>query len=248
MAARASTQIAGVDGCKAGWIVVILQPDSPARAEAKVFENFTNLAGALNPDSIIAVDMPIGLPERASKGGRAPDWAAKEFLGPRKGSVFLVPSRPAVYAYEQGYAQVCTVARETSDPPRAPSIQAYSIFPRIQQLDQLLRRDDALRRRVFEVHPEVSFTIMSGEPILEPKKVKGRIHEPGMRCRKAFLEKQGFAVGALEASLPRGAALDDFYDACACAWSAARIFEQDERVFPSEPGIDAKGLQMAIRA
>ena len=109
MAARASAQIAGVDGCKAGWIVVILQPDSPARAEAKVFENFTNLAGALNPDSIIAVDMPIGLPERASKGGRAPDWAAKEFLGPRKGSVFLVPSRPAVYAYEQGYAQVCTV-------------------------------------------------------------------------------------------------------------------------------------------
>src|SRR5580704_9263094 len=100
MAARASAQIAGVDGCKAGWIVVILQPDSPARAEAKVFENFTNLAGALNPDSIIAVDMPIGLPERASKGGHAPDWAAKEFLGPRKGSVFLVPSRPAVYAYE----------------------------------------------------------------------------------------------------------------------------------------------------
>ena len=248
MAARASAQIAGVDGCKAGWIAVILQPDSPARAEAKVFENFTNLAGALNPDSIIAVDMPIGLPERASKGGRAPDWAAKEFLGPRKGSVFLVPSRPAVYAYEQGYAQVCTVARETSDPPRAPSIQAYSIFPRIQQLDQMLRQDDALRRRVFEVHPEVSFTIMSGEPILEPKKVKGRIHEPGMRCRKAFLEKQGFAVSALEANLPRGAALDDFYDACACAWSGARIFEQDERVFPSEPGIDAKGLQVAIRA
>jgi predicted RNase H-like nuclease len=89
---------------------------------------------------------------------------------------------------------------------------------------------------------------MSGEPILEPKKVKGRIHEPGMRCRKAFLEKQGFVVGALEANLPRGAALDDFYDACACAWSGARIFEQEERVFPSEPGIDAKGLQVAIRA
>jgi predicted RNase H-like nuclease len=116
MAAIASAQIAGVVGCKAGWIAVILQPDSPARAEAKVFENFMKLAGVLNPDSIIAVDMPIGLPERASKGGRAPDWAAKEFLRPRKGSVFLVPSRPAVYAYEQGYAQVCTVARETSDP------------------------------------------------------------------------------------------------------------------------------------
>jgi predicted RNase H-like nuclease len=110
----------------------------------------------------------------------------------------------------------------------------------------MLRKDDALRRRVFEVHPEVSFTIMSGEPIFDPKKVKGRIHGPGMRCRKAFLEKHGFAVGSLEANLPCGAALDDFYDACACAWSGARVFEQEERVFPSEPGIDAKGVQVGL--
>ena len=63
------------------------------------------------------------------------------------------------------------MARETSDPRRAPSIQAYSIFPRIQQIDQMLRQDKALRRRVFEVHPEVSFTVMNGDkPIPEPKK------------------------------------------------------------------------------
>ena len=55
------------------------------------------------------------------------------------------------------------MARETSDPRRAPSIQAYSIFPRIQQIDQILRQDKALRRRVFEVHPEVSFTVMNGD-------------------------------------------------------------------------------------
>jgi predicted RNase H-like nuclease len=128
----------------------------------EVFDTFANLVGWLQPDSIIAVDMPIGLPERAIKGGRAPDWAAKEFLGPRRASVFLVPSRRAVYAreavdaYKQGYRRVCAVACETSDPRRAPSIQAYSIFPRIQQIDQMLRQDKALRRRVFEVHPEVS--------------------------------------------------------------------------------------------
>jgi predicted RNase H-like nuclease len=32
---------------------------------------------ARQPDSIITVDMPIGLPERTINGGRAHDWAAK---------------------------------------------------------------------------------------------------------------------------------------------------------------------------
>ena len=184
---------------------MIFQPDAFGPAEVKVFDTFANLVGWLQPDSIIAVDMPIGLPERAIKGGRAPDWAAKEFLGPRRASVFLVPSRravdarEAVDAYKQGYSRVCAVARETSDPRRAPSIQAYSIFPRIQQIDQMLRQDKALRRRVFEVHPEVSFTVMNGDkPIPEPKKVNRRVHALGMRCRKELLAGQDFASGFLE--------------------------------------------------
>jgi hypothetical protein len=70
---------------------------------------------------------------------------------------------------------------------------------------------------------------MNGDkPIPEPKKVNRRVHALGMRCRKELL-----AV---------------FYDACACAWSGARILRQEERIFPPEPGIDAKGLQVAIRA
>lgn len=92
------------------------------------------------------------------------------------------------------------MARETSDPRRAPSIQAYSIFPRIQQIDQMLRQDKALRRRVFEVHPEVSFTVMNGDkPIPEPRKVNRRVHALGMRCRKELLAEQDFASGFLEA-------------------------------------------------
>jgi predicted RNase H-like nuclease len=113
----------------------------------------------------------------------------------------------------------------------------------------MLRQDKALRRRVFEVHPEVSFTVMNGDkPIPEPKKVNRRVHALGMRCRKELLAGQDFASGFLEAKPSLGAALDDFYDACACAWSGARILRQEERIFPPEPGIDAKGLQVAIRA
>jgi predicted RNase H-like nuclease len=74
MAIRAPGQIAGVDGCKVGWIAVTF------RAEVQVFETFASLVGALYRASIIGIDMPIGLPECAIKGGRKPDWEAKTFL------------------------------------------------------------------------------------------------------------------------------------------------------------------------
>jgi threonine dehydratase len=90
--------------------------------------------------------------------------------------------------------------------------------------------------------------MMNGAPLSEPKKVKGRVHEPGMQLRKELLAAQGFALGFLKAKPPRGAALDDFYDACVYAWSANRILGQEARVFPAEPDLDAEGLEVAIRA
>ena len=183
MAVGAPTRIVGVDGCKAGWISVAFMSDDIGKAQAKPFTNFAELVAAFEPDSIIAVDTPIGLPDRSVRGGRAPDWAAREFLGPRRASVFPVPSRRAIYAFEQGFAQACAIARATSDPPKAPSMQAFSIFPRIQQIDLMLRRDPALRRRVFEAHPEVSFALMNGGASM-----------PRRKSRAAFMSRAcGFA-------------------------------------------------------
>jgi predicted RNase H-like nuclease len=242
------THIAGVDGCKAGWIAVVFPRAEPSLAVARIFGTFRDVVAALPPDSVIAIDMPIGLPDQAIRGGRAPDWAARDFLGRRRACVFPVPSRRAVQAFEQGYARVCAIARETSEPPRAPSKQAFYIFPRILQIDALLRRDKSLRGRVFEVHPEVAFALMNGGPLAEPKNMKGRGHAPGLAHRKLLLHDRGFDVAALEARCPRGGGLDDLLDACACAWSAERIVTGEARLFPPEPGADAEGLEVAIRA
>ncbi len=240
--------IIGVDGCKGGWIAVYIAADDIGAVQTEIFEDFQNLIDAFAPEAIIAVDMPIGLPERAIGGGRAPDWAAREFLSLRRASVFPVPSRRTVYAFAQGYAQACELARATSDPPKAFSKQAFWIFPRIQQVDLALRSDFSLRRRVFEVHPEVSFALMNGGTPLEAKKLKGRLNAQGIERRKALLAKQGFAADFLDAKPPRGAAWDDFYDACACAWSGRRILRREARVFPPKPGVDAEGLPVAIWA
>jgi len=192
--------------------------------------------------------VPIGLPECAINGGRECDWAARAFLGPRRTSVFPVPSRRAVYAHAQGYAQVCVIARATSDPPKSVSKQLFGILPRIREVDVMLRQDPALRERVLEVHPEVSFWVMNnGEP-LPPKKVQGRINPPGMGRRKELLVTVGFSPSFLGQKPPAGAALDDFYDACACSWSARRIACGMARVFPSNPPFDGEGIEQAIRA
>ncbi|MGH6843856.1 MAG: DUF429 domain-containing protein [Methylocella sp.] len=243
------TQIAGVDGCKDGWIAVTAAPETFDKAEFKIYKCFTELISELAARSIIAIDMPIGLAEHTDRGGREVDWAAREFLGPQRASVFPVPSRRTVAAHTQGYPQVCAIARETSNPARAVSKQLFGILPRIQQIDVILRQNPVLRDRVFEVHPEVSFKVMNNdEPLPKRKKVKGRIHLPGMQLRNDLLRKEGFTPSFLELRPPRGAALDDFYDACACAWSAKRILYGEARVFPSHPPLDGEGLEQAIRA
>ncbi len=249
MLLKMTTQITGVDGCKAGWIAVTTTPESFDNAEAKIFETFAELVAELAPRSIIAIDIPIGLPESAIRGGREPDWAAREFLGLQRASVFPVPSRRAVYAHEQGYAAVSVTAQDTSEPPIKPSKQLFGILPRIRQIDEILRQDPALRERVFEVHPEVSFKVMNNnEPLPEWKKVKGRINPLGMQIRKELLTKEGFPRPFLNQTPPDGAGRDDFYDACACAWSAKRILQGKARVFPARPAVDAEGLEQAIRA
>jgi threonine dehydratase len=240
-------QIAGVDGSRGGrWVGVTASVENFGEAEVKVFENAAALILKLALHSLIAIDVPIGLPERAINGGREPDWAARAFLGPQWTSVFPVPSRQAVY--DRDYAQVCAIARETSDPPKAPSKQLFGILPRIQEVDMILRRNPALREGVFEVHPEVSFQVMNYNQPLPPKKVKGRISLPGMEFRKKLLTKAGFSPSFLSQEPPRGAALDDFYDACACAWSAKRILLGTARAFPRHPPLDEEGLEQAIRA
>ncbi|RWG96554.1 MAG: DUF429 domain-containing protein, partial [Mesorhizobium sp.] len=160
---------AGVDGCKAGWIAVHREHGAPP--SASVFATFEALLHAL-PDATIAVDMPIGLPDFSNRGGRGPEALVRPLLGARQSSVFAIPSRAALYAdtgnfttEEAWYAahrRASEVAMTTSDPPRGVSIQAFGIFSKIREIDQLLIARPDLRGRIFESHPEVAFCRLNG--------------------------------------------------------------------------------------
>jgi predicted RNase H-like nuclease len=114
------------------------------------------------------------------------------------------------------------------------------------EIDAALRGDAAVAARVFEVHPELSFRSMNKAPLAHPKKCKGSLSEPGMALRRGLLLAQDYGADFLDRRPPPGARRDDFFDACAAAWSAARIAAGEALVFPAEPAYDSKGLPMRI--
>src|SRR5262245_11616582 len=105
--------LAGVDGCSAGWIAAFVGPDG-GEARLRVLPRFADVLAAPEAPQVVAVDMPIGLPERTGLGGRAAENAVRPLLAARQSSVFSVPSRAAIYA--EDYTSACSRALATSDP------------------------------------------------------------------------------------------------------------------------------------
>lgn len=242
----ADTWLAGVDGCRSGWVAAFIRPDGE-EARIRVVTRFADILGAPENPGVIAVDMPVGLPERTGYGGRAAENAVRPFLGARQSAVFSVPSRAALE--QTDYRDACAVAFATSDPPRKISKQLFMIAPRIREIDACLRTDATAAGRVFEVHPEVAFWRLNGERALtEPKKIKGRPYEPGLALRRRLLIAAGLPRRVVESAPPPGAGSDDLLDALACAAIARRLHAGIAEPFPDPPPKDRYGLPMAIWA
>jgi predicted RNase H-like nuclease len=240
-----SALVAGVDGCRGGWVVVSRPVDDPGAAEVRLMKSFAEVLALRPAPEIIAVDIPIGLPERGRPGGRACDREARARLGGRQSSVFAVPARAAVMC--EDYSKACNVAMDTSDPPKKVSKQTFHLFPKIREVDALMSPE--LQEHVLEVHPEVAFWALNGEAALtEPKKVKSRAYPPGLALRRGLLANAGYAPELLNSRAFRAseAGPDDLLDAAVNSWSASRIARGGGHRFPREPERDSKGLRMEI--
>lgn len=243
--ASSTPLVAGVDGCRGGWVAIFFPLGLPGRASMVKVESF---AGLLTPAlglQFLAVDMPIGLPDHVGPEGRGPEQAVRKLLGPRQSSVFTVPSRAAVYCEE--YRQACEVALQTSEPAKKVSKQCFYLFPKIREIDGLM--SSGLESRVYEVHPEVALWRLNGcEPMSLPKKVKSSPNGPGLDQRQSLLEQYGFERAFLEQQRPPGVGRDDFLDAAANSLIAQRIARGEAEPFPADYRADGKGLRMAIWA
>jgi predicted RNase H-like nuclease len=240
------TWVAGLDGCPGGWLVAFARRTG-SEVRLRIVPRFAEVVAAAESAAVIAIDIPIGLPERAGRGGRAPERLVRPCLGERLSSVFYVPSRAALAASD--YREACGIALATSDPPRKISKQLFMITPKIREVDALLRADPEAADRVFEVHPEFAFWRLNAQrPLEEPKKLRGRCHGPGLAMRRRLLVHAGFPAAVVHAKPPKGAGEDDLLDALACAAIAQRIAAGHARPFPDPPERDAYGLRIAIWA
>jgi predicted RNase H-like nuclease len=236
--------VAGVDGCRAGWVVAFAGLNHED-IRVRVLARFSDIFAAPEQPRLVAVDIPIGLPAHIGPQGRGPERAVRPLLGDRQSSVFAVPSRAAVYAKD--YREACRLALETSDPPKKVSKQLFMIAPKIREVDETLRNAPSLTARVFEAHPEVAFwRLNGGRALTEPKKIKGRPFGPGLASRRTLLADYGFSSTATEGAPPSGAAADDLLDALACAAIAQLIHAGVAVPFPDPPLRDEFGLPMAI--
>ena len=237
--------LAGVDGCRAGFIVAFVRPRGQ-QARLRVVTHFAELMQANEAPGVVAVDMPIGLPEHIGPNGRGPEAAVRACLGARRSSVFAVPSRAAIHA--ANYRDACRLALASSQPAKAVTKQLFAIAPKIREVDALLRAHRSFAARVFETHPEVAFWRLNGNRALNlPKKRKGIPFPPGLALRRTLLIAAGMPA-AMSDPPPKGAAADDVLDALACAMIARRIHAGSAEAFPAAPARDACGLRIAIWA
>jgi predicted RNase H-like nuclease len=204
-------RVAGVDGCRGGWLIVSLSDGSFERAE--VVPTF-RAALALVPDAaVFGVDIPIGLSDDSP---RSADKEARRYVAQRASTVFLTPPRSVLEAVDHGEAN--RRMRELTG--GGISRQTFALARRILEVEPFALEDE----RVFEVHPEVSFAAMAGESLTHSK------HSwSGFHLRRRLLESQGIE---LPDDLPQTPVLD-VLDAAAAAWSAARIAVGDAESLPA---------------
>src|SRR5262245_36106610 len=234
-----STWVAGADGCKGGWIVVLRDVELGG-VEVRRVAGLAEVLRWEQAPRVLGVDIPIGLLDEALPGGRACDRAARALLGPvRASSVFSPPIRAALAA--QSYPDACRMSRASSAHGLGLSRQCFAIAPKIREVDLWLT--PALQGRVVEVHPEVSFhELNAGRPPLASKK-----KPEGRRQRIALLEQAwACALDGLIAGRPRPSLRDDAIDALVACWTAERIQRGEGKVLPARPPLDARGLRMEI--
>jgi predicted RNase H-like nuclease len=227
-------EVAGVDGCRAGWLAVRLDPAS-GRAASAIYPDWPALARACGDVARICVDMPIGL---ADSGARPCDRAARAMLPrARKSSVFPAPRR---YMLGLSYHALGAAAQARGD--AGLSIQAFNIMPKIAELDAALRPAD--QDRVLETHPELAYHRLNAGAAL-PRKAE----RAGRDARQRLLIAAGLTdLDALLAAHRRqDAKPDDVLDAAVCALVARdQLAARARRVPDGAPARDARGLRMEI--
>jgi len=224
--------VAGVDGCRAGWVCFSVEVTSLATS-VELVDLPKLLSNRPSDLACLGIDIPIGLLD----GSRACDKAARKLLGqPRGTSVFAAPCRAALRA--KNHTEASAVSRQRTS--KGLSQQAWGIASKIKEVDDALTPE--CQQWAIEVHPEVCFWALSGQhPMANNKKTEGGVSERLILLRTVFP-----AIQRHLANRPPGVGKDDLLDAAAAAaWTAVRMHE-GKALHVCNPERDEKSLSVVI--
>jgi predicted RNase H-like nuclease len=117
------------------------------------------------------------------------------------------------------------------------SKQAHALRNKIFEVEPHAEKNT----RIVEVHPEVSFREMAGQPLTSSKKTWD-----GLLERLALLKNVGLDLAKFLPKSGTGAAPDDVVDAAAAAWTASRLAHGSARSIPESLKQMWKGRPIAI--
>ena len=245
MSPQESFEVAGVDGCRAGWFLVIASATKTSRAgcpcalKLKDFCVVTTFAEVLSETrdcELVCIDIPIGLSDGAEP--RECDVAARKVLRWRTSSVFPPPIRQCLSANDPDTAS--NLCFENSG--KKLNRQSFFIMPKIREVDQIMTPE--LQQRVREIHPEISFWALNGKKSTKhnKKRLVGRNERMNLLA-PVFRDVQELVV---KARRPKRVAPDDILDALVAAWTAGQAVVGKGKTLPENPQIDSKGLKMEI--
>lgn len=232
----------GIDGCRAGWLVVSFDG---VEAHMQLLTKVSAIAELDWPRTPVWVDMPIGLVDHGPEG-RECDRAARRFLSPRRhSSVFTPPCRAAVYA-EKAVASAVNFEHTS----KKLSQQSLNIVPKIRELDTFLQQlPETERTHWLEAHPEVVFGALRGAQTVSEKKKTAE----GERQRLLLLEPWFPSVfdwmnQARKEYLRKEVLPDDIVDALGLAVANYLVQngQAELRTLPPSPPSDTLGLPMQI--
>lgn len=233
--------VAGVDGCRGGWFVVLSRMDGRAVRHRRV-DGFEALLTLPEAPRVVGIDVIIGLPDAPRQGGRACDRRARQLLGGARSSSVFSPPAYAVLDCAT-YAEALAVNRAHSPDGVGLSKQTFHLLPKLRAVAEHMT--PARQKYMREVHPELAFFAMNGaRPLAHSKhKAAGR-HE-----RITLLRAQGFdsVRAAIDEYAGADVGADDMLDAYAVCWSAQRMAQGTAVRLPAPaPPRNARGLCMEI--
>ncbi len=229
---------AGIDGCKAGWMMVTFDSGSE---EYKILREGSDLEEVLLEYDRVFIDVPIGL-EDETYTRKCDELLRKKLGGEYSSSVFSPPIRAALHA--PSYVEANMQSYEYTE--KKMSLQAWNITPKIKEVDRFLKENPERRENVFESHPELLFMNLNGGMIYQKKNTK-----KGLRHRLDLIKNHeeiaaDFFRDIKDEYRRNEVEEDDIVDAMVLALAAKQSEEKGIKTIPEDPPLDSENLKMAI--